>query len=446
MIWPKLRAFAGSESSSFRESKYWVLRGVSQSDRVFLAIDIVVSVVVLIGSPLALWVILLRSIRILTVVCILQSLSGAPRIPARTHRLYLLLGLIAWIETLAIGTLALNPSEASYIGEIQALLALNMGGIIVFHPQSWAARVILWSLSALSYGYFCTLADAPGWNEIVGGSITIASIAVVSILFERRSREAIFRIQSLSQSIRQKNHELRKTNAEVTAHSLQMQAASNWQHDALIANLAKGIVHEMAQPITAASNYVHQLKSELPSGELLDKTADNLSVMRARLHEYRLLFAAPPQDSASLRTTTHELINLAADSLARTHHDRFKVNPWQDQPNPILEQSRAVMTQVFLNVMSNAVNSVRDADRPVTMDLKIQRHNGRVLIQISNDGPAISPELIPNLFLISRSTHPDSFGLGLALSKQVLNTTGGDIRLVRADTPVTFEIDISEAS
>lgn len=445
-IWQTIRGLAGAEPRAYHESQYWVLRGISPTDRIFLRIDILISLMIGLAS-IDYWpVVLVRIARIILAGGLLQLLLRQTRMTPGAHHLYFLIAMMASIETAIAGYLGLQADNTNYFFELQAIVVFNIGTMIILHPQSWQSRVTLWLVSGAIMLSFAIASQAYyDLAAIATGATTIACLAIVSTLFERRHRYSIFRIHQLSQSIRRKNQELARSYASLQAHSLQLQAAQNWQQDALLSNLAKGVVHEIAQPISAASNYLHQLKLDAPDNEWLNKASENLTETRLRLNEFRQLFTGARTETADDSLSSHELIETAIASLERTQPGTFVVTPWRQQPAPILRQSRAVMTQVLLNVMSNAINSTRRLNRPVNLSIQIEQANGRVTLTIANDGPDIVTELLPNLFEVSRPNHPEGFGLGLALSKKILNSTGGDIYLVSGKTPVAFAIEVEQA-
>lgn len=105
----------------------------------------------------------------------------------------------------------------------------------------------------------------------------------------------------------------------------------------------------------------------------------------------------------------------------------------------------ARLRQAVSNLLANALQH-GDADKPVR--LRVESHNGEIMIAIRNHGAVIPPEIIPTLFnpLVrgpARESHGDGdsghgFGLGLYIARQVVLAHGGriDVQSSEADGTV----------
>ena len=52
---------------------------------------------------------------------------------------------------------------------------------------------------------------------------------------------------------------------------------------------------------------------------------------------------------------------------------------------------------------------------------------GRVIIQVADNGPGISPEALASVFIPFYTTKVEGSGIGLSLSRQIMRQHGGDI-------------------
>ena len=107
----------------------------------------------------------------------------------------------------------------------------------------------------------------------------------------------------------------------------------------------------------------------------------------------------------------------------------------------------AIMTQVLLNLISNAFTHSPDSS---DVDVATQTDNGRIVIRIHNAnrfGP-IPSELLPVLFLpfksgSARSGSPTrSIGLGLYIVDQIVKAHGGRVDVDSTDAGTTFTVTI----
>jgi two-component system OmpR family sensor kinase len=90
------------------------------------------------------------------------------------------------------------------------------------------------------------------------------------------------------------------------------------------------------------------------------------------------------------------------------------------------------LMQVLTNLLTNAIQYHRDQGE-VRLSLKID--NGLALLSISDNGPGIAPQHLPHLFErfyradSSRSSKDGQSGLGLAISKAIIEAHGGTIEV-----------------
>jgi signal transduction histidine kinase len=82
------------------------------------------------------------------------------------------------------------------------------------------------------------------------------------------------------------------------------------------------------------------------------------------------------------------------------------------------------LREVLLNLLENA----RLAGAS-TVELRCARRNGRVVIEVSDDGSGVPAHVLPRLFEPHFSTRSSGSGLGLAMSRQLVESWGGAIAI-----------------
>lgn len=99
-------------------------------------------------------------------------------------------------------------------------------------------------------------------------------------------------------------------------------------------------------------------------------------------------------------------------------------------PEPLpLSGLEARLAQVFVNIVSNAISFCQDGD---AVRLWARRHDNRVLVVIEDTGPGIPESALTKIFTRFYSERPEGqfgshSGLGLAISKQIVEAHGGVI-------------------
>ena len=96
---------------------------------------------------------------------------------------------------------------------------------------------------------------------------------------------------------------------------------------------------------------------------------------------------------------------------------------------------------IFVNLLKNAREAVgtrRDACIEVSSRIDPQEN---VVIEISNNGGAIPAEVTENIFTPFFTTKPDGSGIGLSVSRRIMQLHNGSLRLTaNTDNRVTFTL------
>ncbi len=238
--------------------------------------------------------------------------------------------------------------------------------------------------------------------------------------------DALDRLEQVATDLRRKNHLLE--NARRNLEGADRLAS--------LGMMSAGIAHELNTPLAVATGLVEKLGRDgsLPPTEmaLLARVVGRLE----RLSESLLDFARARQPE-SRPSSVAEIINEAA-TLVRLDRDASDVRLDVRVPDDlIIECDADRMVQVFVNLIRNAVDAMREAPtngtRAPALEIACDRTRRDdaewVSITISDNGPGIDPDLIPSLFEPFVSTRLDArgTGLGLAVADGIVREHGGMI-------------------
>jgi len=200
---------------------------------------------------------------------------------------------------------------------------------------------------------------------------------------------------------------------------------------AAIGRLAASIAHEINNPLQAIHNTIHlAMTDRLPPekrGEYLgmaQKEVERLiEIVQRMLEFYR------PSKGGIVQTDVNRLLR---DALAiadkRLQHGCVRVSArFADGLPPILGVPDQ-LTQVFLNIIINAVEAMPDGgDLRVGTLLTDDRR--WVLVAFQDSGPGLTAEQIAHIFEPFYTTKPSGTGLGLAISYGIVERHGGTIEV-----------------
>jgi len=106
--------------------------------------------------------------------------------------------------------------------------------------------------------------------------------------------------------------------------------------------------------------------------------------------------------------------------------------------SPTIQADRDQLAQVLTNLIQNALDAAQESNQKPKVALRIERAGAdRVAILVSDNGPGVSPEMIPKLFEPYATSKPNGTGLGLAIVQRIVQEHGGEITYERGASTST---------
>src|SRR5690606_12843502 len=93
---------------------------------------------------------------------------------------------------------------------------------------------------------------------------------------------------------------------------------------------------------------------------------------------------------------------------------------------------RVQIQQVLINLMRNAMEAMRDSDQRELI-VRTATRDGYVAVEIADTGPGISDEIAARLFQPFVTSKASGMGIGLSISKRIIEAHGGQISVSRND-------------
>ena len=107
--------------------------------------------------------------------------------------------------------------------------------------------------------------------------------------------------------------------------------------------------------------------------------------------------------------------------------------------------NRTQLIQAVMNLVLNAFDSISESpDGPREVEvLAWADHNGWVRVAVRDSGTGIAPKIMPRLFNAFVTTKPQGMGMGLALTRSIVENHGGTLRAAQnADRGATLEFTL----
>jgi len=266
-------------------------------------------------------------------------------------------------------------------------------------------------------------ADWVGWNAVIIliGLVGLPALAVGMVANrERRARAEVERL-----------------NAELTGTLTRLQGAQAElvvaERMATVGKLSLKVAHEVRNPIAAIelnAELVGDLVKERGGADmeeaatLVTAIREQVNALDAITEEYLAFarFPRPQYDEDSVNEMVAALVEFVRPVAAR---QGSTVEATTDQTVPPMAIDRTLLRQSILNLVKNGLEAL---GRGGKLTVSTRRVDDHVEIAIQDTGAGIASDVGKRLFEQFFTTKPQGTGLGLYISRQIIEEHGGTLR------------------
>jgi len=200
--------------------------------------------------------------------------------------------------------------------------------------------------------------------------------------------------------------------------------------------MASGIAHELNQPLTAILSFSQASRRMLDSEkfdldehkEVLERIAANAKLAGEIIQRVRgfVKKSDPVKTPVDLALLTHEVKGLFSTEL---RHGDIHLTIKVDEHLPRISGDPIQIQQVLVNLLRNAIESITEINsqlRDISITAK-QSNQKSVIVEVSDSGPGISPDIQKKLFEAFISTKQDGLGIGLSICHTIIESHGGKL-------------------
>jgi PAS domain S-box-containing protein len=200
----------------------------------------------------------------------------------------------------------------------------------------------------------------------------------------------------------------------------------------MLGELAASVSHELKQPIAAAminaQTCIRWLKRDQPDvGEALGATMrlvkDGTRATEIIDRLRSLYKKLPPQrELVDVNEIIREML-----ALLRGEVNRYAIITRSDlAPDlPKITADRVQLQQVFMNLMLNAIEAMKETSGGSELAIKSETGDGQLVISVRDTGVGLPAENLNEIFNAFFTTKPDGSGMGLAISRSIIESHGG---------------------
>lgn len=222
--------------------------------------------------------------------------------------------------------------------------------------------------------------------------------------------------------------------AKLSAQKIELDQAMRL---AIVSEISAGIVHQIGQPLTAVGVNLAATAIKIKSGEvsqgtclqMLEDISANVAQMRKAVSHLKAL--ANPDLPNHARMSINWMVSEALDQL-RAEAGRRQVELIAEL-TPDLQEIMAdsiQLSQVVINLVRNAMDACSDCPferRKILVQTRVADKESSVMLAIRDSGTGIDPISMKLLYSAFYTTKADGFGIGLRLSRTIVQAHGGSI-------------------
>jgi two-component system, NtrC family, sensor histidine kinase HydH len=199
---------------------------------------------------------------------------------------------------------------------------------------------------------------------------------------------------------------------------------------AALGQMAAHISHEIKNPLMVIGGLARQVKGSFsgPPEKNLEKLEIIIEEIK-RLEEFLVevgryaKFSEPRLSAGDLNALIQDICRLLEPILAEKS---ITLKLDLDPTLPPFPFDREHIRQVLLNLLKNGIEAL---ERPGTLVVASRTGPEKILLQVTDTGPGIPPEILAKIFQPFISTKPRGSGLGLAISQQIMAAHQGEISI-----------------
>jgi PAS domain S-box-containing protein len=205
---------------------------------------------------------------------------------------------------------------------------------------------------------------------------------------------------------------------------------------AAMGQMIGGFAHELNNPLTVILGNAQLLEES----EMSESARKQIGVLHqqarraAEIVQNLQFFARPPapgRSQVNLNELIQRTVHLQAYPLKKSN---VTVDFLPEPTIPAIIADPNQLMQVFLNLLLNAEQAIRENREKGTIRVRMGRGTDSVWMVFQDDGPGIAPETLPHIFdpFFTTKRPGRGTGLGLSICKTVLREHGGNIEAANA--------------
>lgn len=258
---------------------------------------------------------------------------------------------------------------------------------------------------------------------------------------ELQNRALLSERERLLAEIADWNREL-EARVQEKSEALKMAQAEIVQSEKLatLGYLSAGMAHEIRNPLNSIALFVQLIKSgpdEIERQEYVDKILKEVDRIDGILRKLLNASKRPRYEISEVRVD-----RILEDTLEaftpQLRQKRIRVVTEVNSVPPAIKADPMEIEQIFTNLFLNSIHAMSEDG---LLRVQLDRDDGYIHLRVSDTGPGIPPENLPNIFDPFFTTNSRGTGLGLSVVLRIVKTYKGKIEVEKSDASgTTFSV------
>jgi two-component system, LuxR family, sensor kinase FixL len=200
--------------------------------------------------------------------------------------------------------------------------------------------------------------------------------------------------------------------------------------------MASTLAHELNQPLTAVASYLNGCRRLLDGSESVQHLMLRDAIDRAAGQALRAgqiirrlrQFVSRGESERNVENLAKLIEEASALALVGIKETGVRVGFAFDERVSFVLADKIQVQQVILNLMRNAIEAMQETTRRELTISTAEQPDDMVEIRVTDTGPGIAAEIVAKLFQPFVTSKPHGMGVGLSISRTIVEAHGGTLR------------------